>query len=246
MRASALTALLLAAAGCASTQEPAPAALAVGPIGSAAGPVAHTDLIRAPGSIARYAIVAGSRAGETLLQRVADEGGRILVREERPDGHAEEVLHLSRRDDGTLHAHALDKHADDTRSAFVDTLPFAPLLLEPGTAVRGASRLDALELKTADGPEPRRKAAGRCRRELRILGDADISVRGRSSRVAVVEMVFQADLDLARVRATDRLYVERGRGVVAEERSERVLILGVIPRDTDMTIVLEDAGDTAP
>jgi len=246
MRGTLVAALLLAATGCATARTPGQSPFSVGPLLPASGPVAHDDLTRPPGSSVRYLVVAGPRSGETLLQRVVDEDGRIRVREERPDGRADEVMHLTRRDDGTLQAHALDKHDDDTRSAFVDSLPLAPLLLEPGSTARGASRLDAFELKTADGPEPHRKASGRCRRELRILGDADVTVRGRTARVAVVEMAFRADLDLARVRATDRLYVERGRGIIAEERSERVLILGVIPRDTDMTIVLEDAGVTAP
>ena len=246
MRAPTVAAFLLAAAGCASARGPAPAALAVGPLLPAAGPVAQADLVRPPGARVLYAVVAGPRAGETLLQRVSDEDGRIRVREERPDGRADEVMHLARRDDGTLEARALDKHDDDTRSAFLDGLHFAPLLLEPGATARSASRLDALELGTADGPDPHRKASGRCRRDLRILGDADVTVRGRTTRVAVVEMAFRADLDLARVRATDRLYVERGRGIVAEERSERVLILGVIPRETEMTLVLEDAEGTRP
>lgn len=232
--------------GCATARKPEASTFTVGPLLPASGPVAHGELIRPPGSTTRYLVIAGPRSGESLLQRVFDENGQIRVREERPDGRADEVMHLTRREDGTLLAHALDKHDDDTRSAFVDTLPLFPTVLEPGATARGQSRIDALELKTADGPQPHRKASGRCRRELRILGDADVVVLGRTARVAVVEMAFRADLDLARVRATDRLYVERGRGIIAEERSERVLILGVIPRDSDMTIVLETAGAASP
>jgi hypothetical protein len=238
-------AIALVAAGCASAPAQDATLFAAGPILPASAPVHGDDLVRPPGSIAWFRIAAGARTGEAIVQRVVREGDRILIREEREDGRAQEVVHLTTGDDGGLLGHALDKQDDDTRSAFLDPLPYAPRALHPGAPAAAASRLEAYELGTADGPAPKRKAVGRCRRELRLLGDADIVACGRTLRVAVVEMLFRAELDLARVRATERIYVERGKGIVAEERSERVLILGVIPRDSDSTIVLDRVEDPA-
>lgn len=246
MRAAVAAMTVILASGCASAPERNPTLFAAGPIVPASAPVAHSDLVRAPGSVAHYTVAAGSRAGETLVQRVVRDNGRISIREERADGRPQEVVHLTEAPSGGLLGHALDKQDDHTRSVFLDPLLFAPPLLEPGATAAASSRLEAYDLDTADAPGAKRKAAGRCRRELRLLGDADVVVRGQTRRVAVVEMVFRAELDLARVRATERAYIERGKGVVAEERSERVLILGVIPRDWDLTIVLDRVEGSTP
>ena len=48
----------------------------------------------------------------------------------------------------------------------------------------------------------------------------------------MLDLVFDIDLDVARAHVTARLYVAAGRGVVAEERSEEVRILGIFPRKT--------------
>lgn len=56
-------------------------------------------------------------------------------------------------------------------------------------------------------------------------------------RAVVVELAFDADLDVADAKFRAQLYVVPNEGVVAEVRHEDVLILGILPRRSDETVV---------
>ena len=55
----------------------------------------------------------------------------------------------------------------------------------------------------------------------------------------MVEVEFVAELDAATARRVSELFVVAGRGVVAEQWRERLLILGLIPSNSRETLVIQ-------
>ena len=65
-----------------------------------------------------------------------------------------------------------------------------------------------------------------------LAGEATVNISGAPVEASVLDLVFDIDLDVAKAHVTARLYVAEGRGVVAEERTEELRVLGIFPRKT--------------
>ncbi|MFM7051063.1 MAG: hypothetical protein ACKOYN_02875 [Planctomycetota bacterium] len=236
--ATALTFLLLGACAARPAAPGAPS-FAASALREQDAPVAAADLVAPAGAVRRLAVVRGDAAGREVVERfIAADGG--LVREESRDGKVVARMHLVAQPGGAFALREVESLANGSRSVFADPLPFAADIAA-GSVLEGRS---AMAVRTIPGDRPR--ASGTGVRSLRVLGRCEIDRCGERLQATVVELRFTADLDMARADVVSRLYVVAGRGVVAEERSEKRVILGILPSSTDETAVLLDATAAEP
>jgi hypothetical protein len=128
----------------------------------------------------------------------------------------------------------VETYGEDSRSVFEQPLRFAPARLVAGESHPCGSPM-AVTLLSSGKP----RASGTARRNLRISGEAEIDLHGERLRATVVEVEFVAELDAATARRVSELFVVEDRGIVAEQWRERLLILGVIPRNSRETLAIE-------
>ena len=92
-----------------------------------------------------------------------------------------------------------------------------------------------MRVKRLSDASPR--ARGNATRTIRLVGEAEIKVCGQPLHASVVEIVFEATLTLATARRTTELFLVDGQGIMAERWHERVMMLGLVPRESDEIIV---------
>lgn len=237
------TALTCAMLGACAARHAAPGApsFAASALVEEAAPVAAADLVAPAGTVRRLAVVSGDAAGREVVERflAAADG---LVREESRGGKVVARMHLVARPGGAFALREVESLANDSRSVFAEPLPFAADIAA-GAALEGRS---AMAVRTIPGDRPR--ASGTGVRSLRVLGRCEVDRCGERLQATVVELRFTADLDMARADVVSRLYVVPGRGVVAEERREKRVIMGILPSGTSETLVLvgRSAAEPAP
>jgi len=235
MRALATAAILAtqAALGCAAARQHdvATPAFSAGPLRPVTRGVSAEELVRAPGTVATYAVFEGNRKGAVIEQRVERRGEELvavemLLTQGKPAEPSEE-MRFSRGADGSLVLREVVTHAEKSASLFDDGLPFAAALAAPSSALEGESAMRVLTL-----PKRTPRGSGRASRSLRLAGESTVSVGGEKLEASVLDLVFDIELDVAKAHVTARLYVAEGRGVVAEERIEELRVLGIFPRRT--------------
>lgn len=234
------------------------------PLEDARSAVSASMLLRDVGSVRRYAILSGDRAPAVIEQRVEtvpnmnlsgayspseeirgkETPHTTLVLKERQQRtpskqsrastwEESEQLTLRRESDGTLILLEVATPEEDSRSLFVDGLRFAAPTLQPNEVVTGASPMRVVRLQNGSA-----RGEGTATRSLRLIGEAPVEVCGERLRASVLDLVFDVKLDVAKAHVEARLYVVEGRGIVAEERVEKVTILGIFPRTRRETVVL--------
>ena len=247
MRTLATAAILAiqASLGCAAVRQTdaETPAFSAGPLRPATRGVTADELVRAPGTVATYAVFEGNRKGAMIEQRIERRGEELvavemLLAQGKPAEPSEE-MRFSRGTDGSLVLREVVTHAEKSASLFDDGLPFAAALSAPSSALEGESAMRVLTL-------PRRtpRGSGRATRSLRLAGESTVFVGGEKLEASVLDLIFDIELDVAKAHVTARLYVAEGRGVVAEERMEEVRVLGIFPRRTVECTVLTRLGAT--
>ncbi len=214
-------------------------AFRAGPVRPTTKTVPASELLRAPGSLARYRVIGGSDVGSVLEERVTREAdGRLaltksLISAGKPAKAIERLL-LVEEPDGARTLREVETFSEDSRSLFDSGLAFAAAVLAPGTPLEGRSpmRVRTLGSNTA-------RAKGDATRSLRITGESDIEIDNAKWTAIVIDFEFVASLDSAKARVTSTIYVVPGRGVVAESREEKLLIMGIFPRNSSERTVLE-------
>lgn len=235
MRAFATAAILAVQAGlgCATVEraDSAPPEFSAGPLRPAIRSVAAEELVRSPDTTATYRVLEGNRKGATIEQRTERRGEELLVVEmlRAPGKAAEpsEEMRFSRAADGALLLREVITHAEKSASIFDDGLPFAATLSMTERTLEGASDMRVLTL-----PKSTPRGRGRATRSLRLAGEATVRIAGVPVETSVLDLVFDIELDVAKAHVTARLYVAEGQGVVAEERTEELRVLGIFPRKT--------------
>ena len=235
MRALAIAAILAMQSliGCAALDRAgvAPPAFSAGPLRPAIRSVAADELVRAEGSVATYRVFEGNRRGATIQQRVELRGDELLVVElllaEGKPAETWEEMRFSRGKEGSLLLREVITHAERSASLFDDGLAFAATLSAQAPVLEGSSDMRVLTL-----PKRTPRGSGRATRSLRLAGEATVNISGAPVEASVLDLVFDIDLDVAKAHVTARLYVAEGRGVVAEERTEELRVLGIFPRKT--------------
>lgn len=236
--------------------EPAGGALVVGELEPATRGVRASDLVREPGSVARFAIVGGDGAGRAgrvaggaveVIERVVretDAEGRVrVVLVEERGGKVENRMELEPLADGGFALALVDAIGDRSRSLFETPLPFAADLA-PDAPLEGAS-----DMRVVTIPGGKARAKGTARRSLGIAGECDLVLGGERLRATALDLAFEVSLDVAKASVRARLFVVPGRGVVAEEREETRVVLGVFrttTRETTALLSVEGVPTPAP
>jgi len=246
MRALAVMAVSLGCGACAGTDalrgdgagdrarapDPSFAVLSRSEAGAKTQAIPADVLVGKPGTTRRFVALVGSRKGKVVEQRFVDAGdGKVAVEEH--DGEPSERFLLEPRDGGWAIT-TVETYGEDSRSVFEQPLRFSPARLVAGESHPCSSPMEVTLLSSG---KPR--ASGTARRNLRISGEAEIDLHGERLHATVVEVEFVAELDAATARRVSELFVVEDRGIVAEQWRERLLILGVIPRNSRETLAIE-------
>lgn len=221
--------------------EPAPATAARAPSflvrsftpveNAAIEPLRAADFLDEAAAPREIAVIAGDREGERRIIAVESSADGTTVLTETGDAGVERTV-LRRRADGGLTLLSVDTPGEDSRSVFESGLTYAPDELMAGATVESASPMRVTLLSSQ-----RERSTGRAKRTMRIVGTAAVEVSGEPLEATVVETEFDARLDAARAQRRATLYIVRGRGVVAERWEERVVVLGIFPRNSSETTV---------
>lgn len=229
---------ILASSGCAtSPQRPQGAELPGGPrlviLGEmpASGVVRATDLMPVEAGMWQYVVVAGDDPGRSLeIRRVStDEHGATLAHEE---GEAR-TEYWNVASDGSLQLTAVYE-ADDRAISFFDPPFTIPAELKAGQVHSEQSAMRVLDARNRSV----QKAAGTARRTVEYVDNQQIETPLGVMEAQRVLVQFRAELGTATAETATTIYVVPGLGMVAEQSSERVKILGVFGRSSDRTIVL--------
>jgi len=200
----------------------------------------RADDFLGPASAPRtIAVIEGGRTGERRTVAIEPSADGTMALTETGDAGVERTV-LRRRADGGLTLLSVDTPSEDSRSVFEAGLAWAPDELVAGATVESASPMRVTLLSSQ-----RERSSGRARRTMRIVGTAAVDVSGEQLEATVVETEFEARLDAARAQRRATLYIVRGRGVVAERWEERVVVLGIFPRDSSETTVALSATEAA-
>lgn len=194
-------------------------------------PLRAADFLGEATAPREIAVIAGDREGERRTIAVESSADGTTVLTETGDAGVERTV-LRRRADGGLTLLSVDTPSEDSRSVFESGLTYAPDELMAGATVESASPMRVTLLSSQ-----RERSSGRAKRTMRIVGTAAVEVSGEPLEATVVETEFDARLDAARAQRRATLYVVRGRGVVAERWEERVVVLGIFPRNSSETTV---------
>lgn len=179
---------------------------------------------------ATFAVLSGSRDGEIITRRTRtlDDGTMVI---EEVDEHGTDRTTLAPTDEGWL-MRVVETAREDSSSAFIPGLLWLPPVLSSDANATSASAMRVTRLSDAS---PR--ARGNATRTIRLVGEAEIEVCGQPLHASVIEIVFEATLTLATARRTTELFLVDGQGIMAERWHERVMMLGLVPRESDEIIV---------
>lgn len=181
-------------------------------------------------NMATFAVLSGSRDGEIITRRTRtlDDGTMVI---EEVDEHGTDRTTLAPTDEGWL-MRVVETAREDSSSTFIPGLLWLPPELSSDANATSAS---AMRVKRLSDASPR--ARGNATRTIRLVGEAEIKVCGQPLHASVVEIVFEATLTLATARRTTELFLVDGQGIMAERWHERVMMLGLVPRESDEIIV---------
>ena len=198
------------------------------------GVVAADDLYPDQTQARTYLVVAGEQVGENVQRTLqATEEHQAAWASHEGEARTE---YWSVDDDGAVHLHAVYEAGDAAVTHFDPPLSW-PAALPPGEAHREESAM-----RVVDAADPTvQKASGKATRTLEYLDNQQIRTPRGTMIAQRVSVHFTAELGVATAETTSMYYVVPGVGVVAEESSERVRILGMFDRESDRTVVLVDS-----
>lgn len=240
MRGCTLLVVAALGAGCAAIERedpPAPTIATVGRIGEgspATAAVPAADLLPGDEGIERWTALDGLEApGAFTIETEPTTllGARFATR----TGDLE-TAYWSEAADGSLLLHGVDSHPDRARTIFDPPLPIAPASLEPGAEHDWTSAMRVVVLPGAT----RERATGEGTRTMRLLRRESVETdSGAIEQAAVVEILFAADLGTAKAERRSELLVLPGRGIVGRRWRERLVVLGLFPKESGQSSVRE-------
>ena len=234
-RLAPIATLLLAAAGCAGTGGAA-----------AARPEFTVVSSRSPGPdvVLEAAAVEPARPGTERWQRTdRDAGFEVRTSVEgaamtRTDPRGTRLI--ERTADGALALREQRDAADGSATAFGPPLTLAPATLRAGEEPAFAARITAVRagLASDDG--------GSARRTVRIASVDRVRTPLGEFDAVRVDAVLDMKLPFASMRRETSTWVRPGDGPVAVRSDERILVMGIVPRNTAETRVRLPGGGGAP
>lgn len=149
------------------------------------------------------------------------------------DEGSDQTLYLAgfERDEPRMTASV--SHKDSAASVFDPPLVMGEPHLAAGGTVEGDSAMTVL---TLDEP-PKERERGRGTRRMTFAGVDALSTPLGELECQRVEIEFHAALRFAKATVTTTRWIVPGAGPVAEDRRERIVVLGLIPRESRRVIV---------
>jgi hypothetical protein len=220
-------------AGCAQPVRAAAALPALEVLSSR--PARPGDELRAPdiepltASSARWAVAGSAGSFEVRTVPAGDAVTRTDSRGERS---------LAAGPDGSVTLRWQRDRADGARTSFDPPLLLAPPVLRPDAPASSASAVRTERAGVADRDD------GSAVRDVRIASVDRIRTPLGEFEAVRVDAVLSMKVPFASMRRESSAWIRPGTGPVAVRSDERILVMGVVPRNTSETRVLLPAGAT--
>ncbi len=229
--------MAIAVGGCSSAPQSKNNASAMSPFAVTATTPA-TRAIEAP---ALFPLEVGEEKF-TVLDQDGEAEEAIVIRRESTSEHAASIASsegerrtefLKRNDDGSIALTAAIDRKENALTIFEPPLTICPSTLLPNQPFSSES---AMRVVALDNPRKQREK-GVARRTISYTGDATIRTPRGEEPAAQIEIHFEADLRFADADERTTLFVSHSRGLVVQESTEKVTILGAFPREIMRTLV---------
>jgi hypothetical protein len=228
--------------GCDSSQRIATTRDASSPLAllesvDATSPVARDTMYPASMSMWKYQIARPGREPEPLVrrQRSTDQWDATWMIEEGPDvDHIDRTQFIKVDEDSNLVMTAMIEFKDNAITLFDPPLVLAYASLSPRAPMKQTVAMRVMSLKN---PEQRRES-GTATQTIEYAGDQRLRTREGEHHAKKIVVSFHADLKLADAHETTTSYVVPGMGIVAEEATGEVKVLGIAGSKHSRTIVL--------
>jgi hypothetical protein len=148
------------------------------------------------------------------------------------DGHEE---FLARNEQGDTVLMVVIDQADAAITQFDPPLIVSVPALVPGKVYRDEVAMRVLDLNNPT----REKEKGTATRKVEYVGDQLVRTPAGTVRAQRVEITFTADLNLADVTVTTIALVIPGQGIIAEARSQKIRMLGLLGNTSRRVTVLD-------
>lgn len=144
---------------------------------------------------------------------------------------------LTRLGDGSISMAKQTNHAESVEVVFEPGLVVLPAALNPDTPFEQSITMTVHPI----GDPGRVRARGRVRQTVTFAGRDAINTPAGQFNAARVLSLFEADLGATSVKNRTEQWLAEGAGLVAERRSERTTVLGVVIRSKDEFWLLKGA-----
>lgn len=119
-----------------------------------------------------------------------------------------------------------------------------PLIGAYASLAPGETREQSVAMRVMHLDHPRRmRDQGTVRQTISYRDRCELRIGDQSHVADRIKIVFEADLRFANIIRLATLYIERGRGVIAESSDETIVILGLFPQHTEQLRVLLPASE---
>ena len=173
-------------------------------------------------------------ARESFEVRTGREGNAVVRTEPRA------TRELAVAADGTVVLVAQRDAADGARTVFEPPMAIAPALLRAGEEPTASSAV------STERPGVKRDEAGDAHRSVRIASLDRVRTPLGEFDAVRVDAVFSMKVPFASMRRETSTWVRPGDGPVAVRSDERILVMGIVPRNTAETRVRLPGGGGAP
>jgi hypothetical protein len=212
--------------------DPAPAFAIAAPV-VPEGSLAATDVVRFGGGQREFGVLGddGQIDARVVIRTQDTDRFNAVIAVSDGDARAE---YLAVDESGAIVLTAVIEYDDQAISLFQPPLTIMPATLRAGESHESSAAMRVVHL---DKPEQTRES-GRARRTITCAGRQRITTPGGEVDAIRLDIEFTADLRLADAAETTTMWVLPAFGVLAEESSETVKVLGAFGSTTRRTIVL--------
>jgi len=189
-----------------------------------ATPLLAAELLPAAPQVQRWRIVKGPGAGTTFERTITPTSRFTAQVADRWGARRSYFLALDPK--GVLTMSATIAHEDAAITHFEP-----PLVMAPARLITGESFIARSSMRVVEENAPQRiLQEGRGERTVTLEGVQRVRTPMGEFDAHRVRVRFSASLQLATAEDVATLHVAPGRGVIAEEREERIRALGIINR----------------
>jgi len=199
------------------------------------GSVAAAEMYQLTPGAAHYQVIdeAGARSGAVTQTRASTDRFNASI-SNAEDNTSTEFWRMN--DQGDIVMSAQIEYGDNAITTFDPPLVIAFAQLPAGTERSSQAKMRVVDLKDPS----HQKEAGSATRMIKYVGDQRIKTPMGEFVAKRIEVHFTGDLKLAKADDRATLFVVPGKGIVAEQDTDQVRILGAFGRTNRRTLVLDE------